>query len=176
MRWIQHFYRRTYGIPTSPGGMPKTRRVVAYALAALFATISHSALTMDVPSASGEPIENPIVVTKDKGGPKANAVTRTFVSDFLGLWRSYVENDGLMTLTVDVRDVTMGVSEEVMHIRIKFSESGAYPTGSVDPPDVIMGKGRPYEIALTPNGPRGGQAEFLNMLNRITDSAKGGGV
>ena len=107
-------------------------------------------------------LENPVVVVKDGGSPRSSAVTRSFTSDYYGEWVHWVENSGLKSLTIDIYDTTAGTAAEVAHIRVRFAEYDAFPSGRVDLPGVVVGKGRTYEIMLTPYGPRGAEASYYH--------------
>lgn len=149
--------------------MPSIRGAVALVVAGLMIMLSLYALTANAPTLSvgataSEPMENPVVVTKDKGAPRASAEARSFVSPDYGRWFSWIENSGLRSLVVDVYDNTTGAPEEVMHLRVRFAAYDAYPSGRVDLPVLIMPKNRLYEFVLIPNGPVGGQGSYFHEL------------
>ena len=94
-------------------------------------------------------------VTKGDQGPRANAVTWEYVPASYGIWTGVIINSGLRSLTVDVYDVTGGVSDQVMHQKIRFAAYDAYPTGVVETTSVVMGLNHNYSITVTPSGPNG---------------------
>jgi len=140
-------------------------RVAALLVSCLMLSIVFASLSIVPASTSGEPalveMENPVLIT-DIGPPHASAVTRSFSPPDYGGFRSWIENSGLRSLTIDVRDNTTGLSIEVMHIRIRFSQYGAYPSGMARVPDIALAKGRTYEFTFTPSGPKGATALYFH--------------
>jgi WD40 repeat protein len=104
------------------------------------------------------------VVLKGAQGPRASAVTWEYVPSTLGIWTGHIVNNGLRSLVVDVYDNTAGVLDEVMHQRIRFASSDAYPTGEVDTIGVVMAAGHVYSITVTPTGPKGSSCTVQDML------------
>ncbi len=102
-------------------------------------------------------------VVKGAQGPRASAVTWSFVPPDYGTWYGHIVNNGLRSLVVDVYDVTMGVPEEVTHQRIRFAAYGAFPTGIVDTATANMSPGHSYSITVTPNGPKGTFCDVEDM-------------
>ena len=95
------------------------------------------------------------VVVKGSQGPRASAVTWEYAPTDYGTWTGRIMNNGLRSLLVDVYDVTNGMSDQIMHQRIRFAANDAYPNGEVNTSGVVMSPIHRYLITVTPNGPRG---------------------
>ena len=90
-------------------------------------------------------------IVKGAQGPRASAVSWTYLPTENGGWFGHVVNSGLRSLVVDVDDVTSGVANSILHQRIRFA---AYPSPTLDTEKAVMTAGHIYTITATPNGPR----------------------
>lgn len=105
-------------------------------------------------------------VKVDKG-PNASAVTWEYVPMTYGTWTGHIVNSGLKWLVVGVFDNTTGMPEEIMHQRIRFKASDAFPTGTVNTTRVIMSPCHKYLVTVTPNGPGGCSAVVTDISEPI---------
>lgn len=103
-------------------------------------------------------------IVKGAQGPRASAVTWSYVPTEYGMWTGHIVNSGLRSLVVDVYDVTDGMSVESMHERIRFAAYDAYPSGPVDTNGVVMAVGHTYSVTATPNGPKGTFCDVEDMF------------
>jgi PKD repeat protein len=146
-------------------------RFAAFVVSCLMLSVVFASLCIVSFDASGadEPaeMENPVVIVKGTGAPRESAVTRTYTAPDYGMFIGWVENSGLRSLTIDVYDTSSGASVQVMHTKIRFAAYDASPSGRVDLPGLIIGKGRTYEFTMTPNGPRGSEALFFHGVPGI---------
>jgi PKD repeat protein len=103
-------------------------------------------------------------VLKGAQGPRASAVTWEYAPSDYGTWNGDILNNGLRSVLVDVYDTTSGLSEEIMHQRIRFAANDAYPYGVVNTSGIEMSPIHRYMIAVTPNGPRGSSCVVEDMF------------
>jgi PKD repeat protein len=120
-------------------------------LVASFTTFFVMVLVAAIPTAMADSH----TITKGDQGPNASAVTWEYVPSDYCIWTGHIVNNGLIWVVVDVYDNSTGMLVQVMHQRIRFAAYDAFPTGTVDTNGVTMAKGHPYEIVVTPNGPKG---------------------
>ena len=106
-------------------------------------------------------------IVKGAQGPRASAVTWSFVAPDYGMWSGHIVNSGLRSLVVDVEDNSAGVPESVSHERIRFAAHDAFPTGVVDTLGVPMAMGHSYLITATPNGPRDTYCDVEDIFDPV---------
>ncbi len=106
-------------------------------------------------------------IVKGAQGPRASAVTWSFVAPDYGMWSGHIVNNGLRSLVVDVEDNTAGVPEGISHERIRFAAHDAFPTGVVDTLGVVMAMGHSYLITVTPNGPKDSFCDVEDMFDSV---------
>jgi len=103
-------------------------------------------------------------IVKGAQGPRASAVSWSYIPADNGAWYGNITNTGLRSLVIDVDDVTSGVPISILHQRIRFA---AYPTDVFNTNSATMTKDRQYTITATPNGVRGSSCVVEDMFTTI---------
>ncbi len=91
-------------------------------------------------------------VVKGTQGPRGSATIWTYSPESSGEWYGHVVNSGLRSLIIDVDDITGGVTNSILHERVRFSD---HRNSTVDTSRIPMAADREYLITAIPYGPKG---------------------
>jgi len=103
-----------------------------------------------------------IEVVKVQGKPALSAVSWTFQASSLGKWSLKIENNGLLKLSIQVRDVSTGM--KIADPQVSFRDMGALPTGTVYTAPISTVQGHTYAVVVTPYGNVGTSAMLFEQF------------
>jgi hypothetical protein len=88
----------------------------------------------------------------------------TYAPETDGMFGVMMDNNGLTSVYVFIRDMTPGVKAKPVTIRVDFAAEGAFPTGTVTTDSMLFLAGHNYQIALRlPHGDIGSYADVYQV-------------
>jgi len=95
-------------------------------------------------------------IAKSSSGKVSDTVVWTYSPETNGVWRAQTENHGLTSMVYDVYDMTPnGTGVVVMEQKFRFSQLGAYPSGTMWSNPVNILAGHTYTVKAKPGGRAG---------------------